>query len=71
MEIMKKSYEGPGFLVNSGPFNGLDAMTEGREKIVHHLINKKLAEQVIKYKLRDWIFSRQRYWGEPIPLFIA
>lgn len=65
---VKKSYEGPGFLVNSGPFNGLDALTEGREKIIQHLIDQKHAKKVFTYKLRDWLFSRQRYWGEPIPL---
>lgn len=65
---IKKPYEGPGFLVNSGPFNGLDAATTGREKIVQYLIDKKLADRRTTYKLRDWIFSRQRYWGEPIPL---
>lgn len=65
---VKKSYEGPGFLINSGPFNGLEAVPEARATIVRHLIDKKLAEQVTTYKLRDWLFSRQRYWGEPIPL---
>ena len=65
---IKKSYEGPGFLINSGPFNGLDAGTEGREKIVDFLVKKSLARKVTTYKLRDWLFSRQRYWGEPIPL---
>ncbi len=65
---IKKSYEGPGFLINSGPFNGLDARTEGREKIVDFLVKKSFARKVTTYKLRDWLFSRQRYWGEPIPL---
>jgi len=65
---VNKSYEGPGFLINSGPFNGLNAVPEARATIIQHLIDKKLAERVTTYKLRDWLFSRQRYWGEPIPL---
>ena len=63
-----KVYEGDGILVNSKQFNGLGAKTEGRKKIIDYLVQQKLGEVVTKYKLRDWIFSRQRYWGEPIPL---
>lgn len=57
-----------GVLINSNQFNGLDAKTNGAKKIVAFLEKKGLAKFETVYKLRDWIFSRQRYWGEPIPL---
>lgn len=65
---MTGAYEGNGILVNSGLFDGMDAFTEGKTKIVDYLINQGLAERQTRYKMRDWVFSRQRYWGEPIPL---
>ena len=56
-----------GELINSGFLNGLD-VKEAKEKMVSWLEEKKLGSRKINFKLRDWVFSRQRYWGEPIPL---
>ena len=57
----------PGIAVNSGPFDGLTT-EEFKKAIVDRLEEKNIGEKAVNYKLRDWIFSRQRYWGEPIPL---
>lgn len=56
-----------GILVNSGFLNGLE-VSQAKQKITEWLAEKGLGERKINYKLRDWVFSRQRYWGEPIPL---
>ncbi|HEV2600899.1 MAG TPA: leucine--tRNA ligase [Candidatus Babeliales bacterium] len=62
------AYMGDGTLINSGTFNGLSAFTDGKQAIIKDLVARGVATEKINYKLRDWIFSRQRYWGEPIPL---
>ncbi|MDR2779487.1 MAG: leucine--tRNA ligase [Puniceicoccales bacterium] len=60
-------YVGDGILVNSGEFNGISS-EKAREKIISWLHAAKRADFAQNYKLRDWLFSRQRYWGEPIPI---
>ena len=62
-----KAYEGDGRLINSGNFTGLNLL-EAKTEIIKYLININAGQEHTSYKLRDWIFSRQRYWGEPIPL---
>ncbi len=56
-----------GIAVNSGEFNGLKT-ADFKRKICAWLEERKLGKQTVSYKLRDWLFSRQRYWGEPIPV---
>lgn len=56
-----------GIIVNSGSLNGL-SVEDAKAKIIAYLEEQKIGHAEVKYKLRDWIFSRQRYWGEPIPM---
>ncbi|MBO7359327.1 MAG: leucine--tRNA ligase, partial [Clostridia bacterium] len=56
-----------GTMVNSGFLNGL-SVKEAKKAIIDYLAEKGLGERKVNFKLRDWVFSRQRYWGEPIPM---
>ncbi len=56
-----------GTLVNSGFINGLE-VAEAKAKMIEYLEKEGIGEEKVNFKLRDWVFSRQRYWGEPIPL---
>jgi len=61
------AFEEDGILTNSGVFNGLDS-TKAKEEITKYLEKRNLGKRAIHYKLRDWLISRQRYWGAPIPI---
>ncbi len=66
-DISKEPYTEYGKLINSEKFNGLSSQ-EAIKKITDWLIKNKFGKRTINYKLRDWVFSRQHYWGEPIPI---
>ncbi len=62
-----EAYTGPGWLINSGEFTGLSS-EEAKAKIVDWLAHKGLGQAKVQFRLRDWLVSRQRYWGCPIPM---
>ncbi len=62
-----KAYTGEGPAINSDFLNGLE-IKEAKEKIIEFLEEKNAGKKAVNYKLRDWLFSRQRYWGEPFPI---
>jgi len=65
--IQEEAYTGDGTAINSGSFNDMDVHTFKRA-IIEWLEEQKLGTGKVNYKLRDWLFSRQRYWGEPFPV---
>jgi len=62
-----RGFTGDGVAVNSGPFDGLST-PQFKQRIVEWLEADELGQGAVNYKLRDWLFSRQRYWGEPFPI---
>ena len=68
-DIEKEAYTDiqDGVMVNSGFLNGMK-VAEAKKAIIDYLVEKGFGERKVNYKLRDWVFSRQRYWGEPIPM---
>ncbi len=67
IDTVDKVYEGEGTVFNSGFLDGLGTQ-EARVKVGEYIKEKGIGDVVVRYHLRDWIFSRQRYWGEPIPV---
>jgi len=66
-EELTEAYAGPGTMVNSGEFSGLSS-EQGYEAICDLLEEKRWGKRTVIYRLRDWLISRQRYWGAPIPI---
>lgn len=67
-DIEKEAYTGDGEMVNSGFLNGLTNKKESIEKMAEYLQQQGIGEKGVQYKMNDWAFNRQRYWGEPIPI---
>ncbi|AXY54875.1 leucyl-tRNA synthetase [Rhodococcus ruber] len=66
-DISQEAYTGDGTLVNSGELNGL-SVADAKKAIIARLEESGAGTGTIQYKLRDWLFARQRYWGEPFPI---
>ncbi len=67
-DISKEAYTGDGEMVNSGELNGITNKKEAIEKMLTVLEKMGCGEKGVQYKMKDWAFNRQRYWGEPIPI---
>ena len=66
-DVTKEAFTGDGVHINSDFLNGLEKQ-EAIDKMISWLEEKKIGTKKVNYKLREWIFARQRYWGEPIPI---
>ena len=67
-DIEKEAYTGDGEMINSDFLNGLTNKKDSIEKVIGYLEEKGIGEKGVQYKMKDWAFNRQRYWGEPIPI---
>ena len=67
-DITKEAYTGDGEMVNSEFLNGIKTKKEAIAKMLEFLSSKGVGEKGVQYKMKDWAFNRQRYWGEPIPI---
>jgi len=67
LEPLTRAYEEPGVMINSGPFSGTPSQ-EGIQRVIEFLERQGIGRRKVNYRLRDWLISRQRYWGAPIPI---
>ena len=67
-DIATGAYTGDGEMVNSDFLNGFDNKKDSIARMIEHLSEKGIGEMGVQYKMKDWAFNRQRYWGEPIPI---
>ncbi len=67
-DIEKEAYTGDGEMINSDFLNGTDNKKDSIEKMLEFLKERGIGEKGVQYKMKDWAFNRQRYWGEPIPI---
>lgn len=68
VDEMVDAYTGDGIMVNSGEFTGLQNRNPGMQKVSEYMEKNNIGKSKINYRLRDWLISRQRYWGAPIPI---
>ena len=64
---LTEAYTEPGLMINSGEFNGMES-EKAKDELPGIFESRGIGKKTVNYKLRDWVFSRQRYWGEPIPI---
>ena len=67
-DIEKEAYTGDGEMINSGSLNGITNKKDAIEAMLKVIAEKGCGERGVQYKMKDWAFNRQRYWGEPIPV---
>ncbi len=67
-DIGKEAYTGDGEMINSGFLDGISTKKEAIAAMLRYLTEKGIGEKGVQYKMKDWAFNRQRYWGEPIPI---
>ncbi len=67
-DLSKGAYTGDGKMINSGFLNGFTNKKDSIQRMIEYLKEKGIGREKVNYRLQDWIFSRQRFWGEPIPM---